>query len=484
MSLLPRFCSSRRYSLSLLSTVSVLTLVLTNPAQAANTRNQTNAAPKSAVKKTKTKSSQKARLKSAPRRQSDIMPEPVYQPVQAQPDSNAIALAQIQRCSEIFDNAPRLACFDRLSAEASAGRIDATPDDTKVPLDLVKTVSASLGAGRAVPVLVDANELPTNTDENAAAVEVKGIKPPQGDTPATPIKVTSTDPDVAKQVIEDAGIKVTDVERYTPLSVLYDLDKNDPRGIFTIRPHKPMHVMPLWYSVNPNRDPHSPRLETPEDYPHYQHLDSKMQISLKTKMMEDLFGTRADLWLGYTQKFYWQIYNSADSRPFKSSDYEPEAFVTQPVLANLPFGGRLRLVGGGFVHHSNGEAEPLSRSWNRIYLMGGAEWGKLTVIPRIWAILPDFDKDHIDNKDIGDYMGYGDIRWQYALKNQQSLGGLVRYNPKENKGAMQLDYAYPISGGVKAYLQFFHGYGERILDYNHKDTNVGIGVMFNDFPGI
>lgn len=474
-------------SLPRLFSLSVLALaILTNPAHAAKSKT----ASKSATSKTTKKSTAKSRRQPTTRSQTSA--------AAAAKDTNAAAanaaipnaasdqsLALIQRCSKEFDNAVRLACYDRVSANAAAGNSVSANDDTKTPLDLGKTLAASLSARRAVPVLVDTNadEL-TKQNDNVGAIEVKGVKPSQGDKPATPVKVTSTDPDAAQQVLDEAGITATDVERYTPLSVLYDLDKNDPRGIFTIRPHKPMHVLPLWYSVSPNRDPHSPRLETPEDYPDYQHLDSKVQISLKTKMMEDLFGTSADLWLGYTQKFYWQIYNSKDSRPFKSSDYEPEVFVTQPVLADLPLGGRLRMVGGGFVHHSNGESEPLSRSWNRIYLMGGAEWGKLSVIPRIWAILPDFDKDHIDNKDIGDYMGYGDIRWQYALSNQQSLGGLVRYNPAENKGAVQLDYAYPLRGGVKAYVQLFHGYGERILDYNHKDTNIGVGFMFNDFPGI
>lgn len=476
-------------SLPRLFSLSVLALaILSNPVHAANSKTTS----KTSASKTSTKTSKNRSKASNTRKATTKTDNATHATVSdvvvadsAVPNAaNAQSLALIQRCSKEFDNAVRLACYDRVSANSLAGNAAASGDETKVPLDLAKTLSASLSARRAVPVLAEPNAELTHQDDNVGAIEVKGVAPSKGDKPATPVKITSTDPEAAQQVLDEAGITAIDVERYTPLSVLYDLDKNDPRGIFTIRPHKPMHVLPLWYSVHPNRDPHSPRLDTPEDYPDYQHLDSKVQISLKTKMMEDLFGTQADLWLGYTQKFYWQIYNSKDSRPFKSSDYEPEVFVTQPVLADLPFDGRLRMIGGGFVHHSNGESEPLSRSWNRIYLMGGAEWGKLSVIPRIWAILPDFDKDHIDNKDIGDYMGYGDIRWQYALSNQQSLGGLVRYNPAENKGAIQLDYAYPLRGGVKAYVQLFHGYGERILDYNHKDTNIGIGFMFNDFPGI
>ena len=276
----------------------------------------------------------------------------------------------------------------------------------------------------------------------------------------------------------------TDVEKYTPLSVLYDLDKNDPKGILTIRPHLPMYVMPLWYNATPNYDIHSPtqdHVRASKDY--LQHLDSKLQISMKTKLAQDVFDTNADVWLGYTQQSYWQVYNGKSSRPFRSSDYQPEIFLTQPIKGNLPGNGSLRLLGAGIVHESNGQSDPLSRSWNRIYAMAGTEWGKLTVIPRLWLIANENSKDS-DNPDIGDYMGYGDVRWLYPLNDQSTVGGVMRYNPSTNKGAIQVDYAYPLTGGMKAILQVFHGYGENIQDYNHKSTNVGIGIMFNDFKGL
>lgn len=280
------------------------------------------------------------------------------------------------------------------------------------------------------------------------------------------------------------GVTATDVEKYTPLSVLYDLDKNDPKGILTIRPHLPMYVMPLWYNATPNYDIHSPtqdHVRASKDS--LQHLDSKLQISMKTKLAQDVFDTNADVWLGYTQQSYWQVYNGKSSRPFRSSDYQPEIFLTQPIKGDLPGNGSLRMLGAGLVHESNGQSDPLSRSWNRIYAMAGTEWGKLTVIPRLWLIAYENSKDS-DNPDIGDYMGYGDVRWLYPLNDQSTVGGVMRYNPSTNKGAIQVDYAYPLTGGMKAILQVFHGYGENIQDYNHKSTNIGIGFMFNDFKGL
>ena len=364
-------------------------------------------------------------------------------------------------CSKITDNIARLACFDKISV----GKIE---PEAKAPLDIAKTLKVSIKEGKAVPVLaVNQTTTVTNPTKNEQK-KLDDLVPNASD----------------KEILKQVGVTATDVEKYTPLSVLYDLDKNDPKGILTIRPHLPMYVMPLWYNATPNYDIHSPtRQAEPFTKDSLQHLDSKLQISMKTKLAQDVFDTNADVWLGYTQQSYWQVYNGKYSRPFRSSEYQPEIFLTQPIKGNLPGNGSLRLLGAGLVHESNGQSDPLSRSWNRIYAMAGTEWGKLTVIPRLWLIANENSKDS-DNPDIGDYMGYGDVRWLYPLNDQSTVGGVMRYNPSTNKGAIQVDYAYPLTGGMKAILQLFHGYGENIQDYNHKSTNVGIGIMFNDFKGL
>ena len=361
-------------------------------------------------------------------------------------------------CSKITDNVARLACFDKISV----GKIE---PEAKAPLDIAKTLKVSIKEGKAVPVLAVDQTTTVTTPTKNAQKKLDDLVPNASD----------------KEILKQVGVTATDVEKYTPLSVLYDLDKNDPKGILTIRPHLPMYVMPLWYNATPNYDINSPTHVSPSlTKDELQHLDSKLQISMKTKLAQDVFDTNADVWLGYTQQSYWQVYNGKSSRPFRSSDYQPEIFLTQPIKGDLPGNGSLRMLGAGLVHESNGQSDPLSRSWNRIYAMAGTEWGKLTVIPRLWLIA----NEESDNPDIGDYMGYGDVRWLYPLNDQSTVGGVMRYNPSTNKGAIQVDYAYPLTGGMKAILQVFHGYGENIQDYNHKSTNIGIGIMFNDFKGL
>jgi len=371
-------------------------------------------------------------------------------------------------CTQVQTSGARLACFDKVAEQGK------TPSytTTKQPVDLAKTLQSTL-AGNPQVVLVEENTT-ISAKGNAANNEVGN-----GESLDT-VGLTQRE----AEVLENVGVTQADIEKYTPLSLAYDLDKNSERGTWTVRPHRPTYLLPLFYTFDPNLGPSTPSQDKEEFTSNdTRNTELKFQLSLKTKVMEDLFDTSADLWFGYTQESHWQVYNEDNSRPFRATDYQPEIFLTQPVTADLPFGGRLRMLGAGAIHHSNGQDDPLSRSWNRAYLMAGAEWGKLSVIPRLWARVNNESSSSEDNPDIEDYMGYGDIKFLYDLPEQQSLSGTLRYNPSTNKGAAQIDYVYPLSKNVNGYIQLFQGYGESIIDYNHENTSIGFGIVLNDWKG-
>lgn len=322
----------------------------------------------------------------------------------------------------------------------------------------------------------------------------------QGDTPSTlgekrPVHLSQTvistikgDPQIvlAEQSTSTSTTQITP-EQYTPLSLAFDLDKNSEDGLWRARPHNPMYILPLFLNGKPNHTPSTPTqpIERFSD-DEMRNTELKFQVSFKSKVAEDVFDTNADLWLGYTQQSHWQVYNENNSRQFRGHDYQPEIFLTQPVKADLPFGGKLRMLGAGVVHHSNGENDPLSRSWNRGYAMAGMEWGNLTVMPRVWTRVAkggDSNKPD-DNPDILDYYGYGDVKFLYQLQQGKNISGTARYNPKTGKGVLQLDYVHPIGKGISGYVQLFQGYGQSIIDYNHESTTIGVGVMLNDWMGL
>ena len=374
-------------------------------------------------------------------------------------------------CQELQASTARLACYDKVAQQGKTS----SSIETKQPLDLVETLKTTISGSPQV-VLAEENVANTiSTTEN---------KDDESSTNESLSTVGLTEREA--EVLENVGVTQNDLEKYSTLSLAYDLDQNSERGTWTIRPYRPNYVLPLFYSFDPNLDPTSSNPDEPgQKYTanDVRNTELKFQLSLKSKVAEDLFNTNADLWFGYTQQAHWQVYNEDNSRPFRGTDYQPEIFLTQPVTANLPFGGRLRMLGVGAVHHSNGRSDPISRSWNRAYLMAGAEWGKLSIVPRLWARVNNESDDSEDNPDIEDYLGYGDIKFLYDLPKQQSLSGTLRYNPSTNKGAAQIDYVYPLSENVNGYVQLFQGYGESILDYDHENTAIGFGIVLNDWKG-
>ena len=359
----------------------------------------------------------------------------------------AVANDAALQCTLLQDNALRLACYDKVFAAQLPPEqpLSEHEADGKPQLDVVQSVRQSIGNKEATLVF--------DTPEGQAE---------------------------PSQELADAAAA------YTPLSQMYDLDANDPHGILTVREHNPMYLMPAWYNSSPNYAPSSPTrgAASQERFSDQKRIETKMQVSFKSKIAEDLFKSRADLWFGYTQKSDWQIYNQGRrSAPFRNTDYEPEIFITQPVKAQLPWGGRLRMLGVGFAHQSNGQSRPESRSWNKVYAMAGMEWGKLTVIPRVWMRLFDSSGEDNDNPDLTKYLGYGDVKLQYRLNDKHNFSTTLRYNPKSGYGAVEAAYTFPIKGKLQGVVRGFHGYGESLIDYNHKQSGIGFGLMFNGWDG-
>ena len=359
----------------------------------------------------------------------------------------AVANDAALQCTLLQDNALRLACYDKVFAAQLPPEqpLSEHEADGKPQLDVVQSVRQSIGNKEATLVF--------DTPEG------------QGEP---------------SQELADAAAA------YTPLSQMYDLDANDPHGILTVREHNPMYLMPAWYNSSPNYAPSSPTrgAASQERFSDQKRIETKMQVSFKSKIAEDLFKSRADLWFGYTQKSDWQIYNQGRrSAPFRNTDYEPEIFITQPVKSQLPWGGRLRMLGVGFAHQSNGQSRPESRSWNKVYAMAGMEWGKLTVIPRVWIRLFDSSGKDNDNPDLTKYLGYGDVKLQYRLNDKHNFSTTLRYNPKSGYGAAEAAYTFPIKGKLQGVVRGFHGYGESLIDYNHKQSGIGVGLMFNGWDG-
>ena len=271
----------------------------------------------------------------------------------------------------------------------------------------------------------------------------------------------------------------------TPMSLLdsrWELAPEAKLGTYNVRGYKPVFLMPVFATSNQNERPQSPNpLNTVTHPEQLENIEAKFQISFKTKLWQGVFGDAGDLWLGYTQSSRWQVYNDHASRPFRETNYEPEAMLVFDTHYQV-FGWDGRLLGIGINHQSNGQSNPLSRSWNRVVANVGFERGDWTVMLRPWWRIPEGGVDD-NNPDISDYMGRGDVQIVREW-NGQEFGMMLRHSFRggsRSHGAARFTWSFPLAGNLRGYMEVFKGYGESLIDYNHNATYLGLGVSLLDW---
>jgi len=202
----------------------------------------------------------------------------------------------------------------------------------------------------------------------------------------------------------------------------------------------------------------------------------KFQISFELPVWENILQKDIDLYVAYTQLSFFQAYNDEYSRPFRETVYEPElGFKWSPDLSIA--GWDIESLRLAYNHQSNGRARPLSRSWDRIVGQLKIRRDDISLGVRLWDRIDSIPTDD-DNPDIEDYIGNGELFAGYEVGDHRLA--LMLRNPFEHE-AFQLDWTYLFSKKAGLYLQYFNGYGESLLDYNHRVNRLGIGFMLNDW---
>jgi phospholipase A1 len=262
-----------------------------------------------------------------------------------------------------------------------------------------------------------------------------------------------------------------------------ELEKQASKNPFAIIPHKPNYVLPASIT-SINQDPY---IGTPVGS-ELDDVEIKFQVSLKYLAMQDLMFKDLDLQFAFTTTSWWQAYNSDISAPFRETNYEPEVILNYHHTWSL-LGLPVEQTTLSFNHQSNGQTGQLSRSWNRIILgftFAQAEnvlWGF-----RTWYRLPEDEKTSAldpagdDNPDIEKYMGYGELGGLWSISDKHSLEFMLRNNLRsENKGAIQLGWSFPINDRIQGYVEYFNGYGESLIYYNHHAQRLGIGFKLTNW---
>ena len=179
-----------------------------------------------------------------------------------------------------------------------------------------------------------------------------------------------------------------------------------------VRLYQPNYLLFARYTDDVNNAPYEPLFDAFAEDGDFEDIEAKFQLSFKGRLLTS-DDRRWGLWFAYTQQSQWQVYAEDISRPFRETNYMPELFGSfRPgvELGEL----RLELLNFGFTHQSNGRADPISRSWDRLFVEAGIERDDFAVVARAWTrIEPSNYED--DNPDITDYLGYGQVTALYRL---------------------------------------------------------------------
>jgi phospholipase A1 len=335
------------------------------------------------------------------------------------------------------------------------------------------------------------SQTPANTP--APSLTMAPANPATGQ-PATPVLLLpslNTEAPDGKPI----GCKNT---KYSELSRYWELQRGTDCDTFSLRGYRPISLAVVT-SNSVNMQPSSPSAgHTALTSQPYMRTENKIQLSVRTKVAKGLLkkgdndeDDHDSVWFGYTQQSYWQLFNGAISRPFRTTDHEPEVLYIYPHQIPLAGGWNYRLSGLGLVHQSNGQSLPLSRSWNRVYLMGAAEKtlgqdSGLILQGRIWDRLKE-SSGNDDNPGIENYIGRAEVSGSWQINKANTVGVTVRHSlRKEARGSARFDWmmapaSSPNYTGLRYHVQLFSGYGDSLVDYNRKRNVLSVGLSLVDW---
>jgi phospholipase A1 len=211
----------------------------------------------------------------------------------------------------------------------------------------------------------------------------------------------------------------------------------------------------------------------------YGRPDSKIELSFKIKLLDDY-----PLFFRYNQLIFWDLQER--SQPFRDTNLNPELVYVYDIpknvlLDNIDF--------GIFEHKSNGRDGDPSRSFNRVYVR--------------FNFLKEFDSTIVSfstklgymfnlgptNTDIRDYESplqlraavtkiFDDTTIQRMTLDMTYFPGGA-YAQRWRHGGFETGLNMRVKGFAPAlYIQYYHGYAESLISYNHSVSHIRGGLSF------
>lgn len=289
-------------------------------------------------------------------------------------------------------------------------------------------------------------------------------------------QIASESSDVQKPIPPETPTTNPTTEPLAPASEIeieYQNEKNLflPRFSNYIALFRPSYVLPFYYTKSPDYAVYEGYIP---DNQTLKHEEFKAQLSVYLPLVKNLFYNKnVSINVSYTQLIYWQLYTH--SPWFRETNYEPNVALRFRMVRNMF--GEISLD-----HQSNGRGGNMERSWNRV--IGTLEFSTENFFAQIngWFLVFTGASTHLYNPHIAWYLGYDKIILSYRLFKKLVLS--VEANNIESgykRGFFMFTGFYPFTTKFGAYLQYFNGYGQSLIEYNHRTQSFGIGFALNDW---
>lgn len=232
--------------------------------------------------------------------------------------------------------------------------------------------------------------------------------------------------------------------------------------------YKINYLLPYYRTVSPYNEVYQGN--TPNNQ-NIMQTEFKGQFSVDVPMARNLFDDpNLSFHASYTQLVYWQFY--AESQYFRETDYEPSVFFNYHLYKNW-------LLSSGLIHQSNGRGGQYERSWNRAFgsvQFSGANW---FVGLNAWGLIFQNESSDLHNPDIEKYLGHEHITLGYKLYDLVLMLELQNIESGLQKGYIMASASYPLTNQLNIMAQYFNGYGQSLIEYDHFTQAFGVGVSFN-----
>ena len=213
---------------------------------------------------------------------------------------------------------------------------------------------------------------------------------------------------------------------------------------------------------------------TPFRKPTSTNSDVKFQISLSIRLTNAVLPWNSFLFLFYTQKTFWNVFQN--SMPMHDLNFNPGIGWSKPFFNKGRYAGKLTML---VEHESNGRDGLDSRSWNRVSFYGSTiidDW--LMVHAKFW--IPIIDGEN--NRDILKYCGIYQSGVVVTTPNKKFSFGLTMvkrsgWNLNFNT-ILEASWKVHEKSNLNLFAQYYNGYGESLLDYNHFHSRLRVGIVF------